>query len=482
MSKHNTSITINELKILIDELRGAKDKIESKIYLDEFMSKIDSLGTKKVIQEEPKDIEPENIELLQKKELDTKTLNELWNEKQYKIKQGINLVIAPCGSGKTYFTFNTLIKEEKLENIVYLCDTRNLKNAVLLDETYHPYCRFYSKDDINNIVNGKTTVFGESIGENKITVMTYAQFGMIAEKHSETFENVKMIICDEAHQAIDYQRKFDKDNERIYRSAVIKINKISEKAKVVLLTATPDIIKFANITNIFDFSNEPNIKRLRENKVITYTSGKEIKRVITEFKKLTDEKRVKMLIYTDRIKTVNEIVKSCHDVGLKAVGLWSLNNKDNAMSTYQLETLNSVISKGLIPDELDILVINASLQTGVNIKNNDIDWVLVNSINKVTQIQARSRVRKDIDKLYIKAEETEEFIEKKIILEDKWLNTPLTTVDKNKLCEELGFYDEKDRLLKWSRVSKILLANDYKIKDSTKQIEGKRSRISIISI
>ncbi|WP_415323053.1 hypothetical protein [Clostridium perfringens] len=123
MSKHNTSITIDELKILIDELRGAKDKIESKIYLDEFMSKIDSLGTKKVIQEEPEDIEPENIELLQ----DQKTLNELWNEKQYKIKQGINLVIAPCGSGKTYFTFNTLIKEEKLENIVYLCDTRNLK-------------------------------------------------------------------------------------------------------------------------------------------------------------------------------------------------------------------------------------------------------------------------------------------------------------------------------------------------------------------
>ena len=466
MSKHNTSITIDELKILIDELRGAKDKIESKIYLDEFMSKIDSLGTKKVIQKEP----------------ETKTLNELWNEKQYKIKQGINLVIAPCGSGKTYFTFNTLIKEEKLENIVYLCDTRNLKNAVLLDETYHPYCRFYSKDDINNIVNGKTTVFGESIGENKITVMTYAQFGMIAEKHSETFGNVKMIICDEAHQAIDYQRKFDKDDERIYRSAVIKINKISEKAKVVLLTATPDIIKFDNITNIFDFSNEQNIKRLRENKVITYTSSKEIKRVVTEFKKLTDQKKVKMLIYTDRIKTVNEIVKGCHDVGLKAIGLWSLNNKDNAMSTYQLETLNSVVSKGLIPDELDILVINASLQTGVNIKNNDIDWVLVNSINKVTQIQARSRVRKDIDKLYIKAEETEEFIEKKIILEDKWLNTPLTTVDKNKLCEELGFYDEKDRLLKWSRVSKILLANDYKIKDSTKQIKGKRSRISIISI
>lgn len=50
MSNQNTTITIEELKNLIDELRGAKDKIESKIYLDEFMSKIDSLGTKKVIQ------------------------------------------------------------------------------------------------------------------------------------------------------------------------------------------------------------------------------------------------------------------------------------------------------------------------------------------------------------------------------------------------------------------------------------------------
>ena len=51
-----------------------------------------------------------------------KTLNELWHERGYRVSNGISLIVAPCGSGKTYFTFNTLIQGEKLENIIYLCD------------------------------------------------------------------------------------------------------------------------------------------------------------------------------------------------------------------------------------------------------------------------------------------------------------------------------------------------------------------------
>lgn len=413
-----------------------------------------------------------------------KTLNELWIEKGYIIPQGISLIVAPCGSGKTYFTFNTLIKGENLENIVYLCDTRNLKNAVRLDKDYSYLCRFYCKSDDNNIVEGSKLIFGEGIGEDKITVMTYAQFGLLAEKYPNGFEKVKMIICDEAHQAVDYHRKFDNEESKTYENAINKINELSKEAKVILLSATPEIIKFnrLNQENIFDFRDEPNIKRLKENMIIPYSTNKDIKRIIKDFKGLTEQKNIKMLVYTDRINTVKTIVKNCYDVGLNAVGLWSLNNKDeeNIMSTHQLEVLDSVVKGGMIPNDLDILVINASLQTGVNIKNGDIEWVLVNSTNPVTQVQARSRVRKDIDRVYIKSDGNIQ--KQEIKLDKKWLNKPLAKADKKILCEEIELFDERGRLKGWTSISKELIELGYKIKEVKPRINGKQVKASIISL
>ena len=411
-----------------------------------------------------------------------KTLNELWHERGYRVSNGISLIVAPCGSGKTYFTFNTLIQGEKLENIVYLCDTSNLKRAVRLDKDYSHLCRFYSKNDDNNVVNNSIE-FGEGFGENKITVMTYAQFGYYAKRNPDSFRKIKLIVMDEAHQIVDYRMKFDNEDSDMYEVAIEKIKSLSRQAKVVMLSATPELITYNKgfkVPTTYDFSNEPEIKRLRENLVIPYRTNREIKKVIKDFKKVTTRTGVKMLVYTDRIATVNDIVKTCFNEGVRAVGLWSLNNKENVMSTHQLEVLESVVKDGMIPDNIDILIINASLQTGINIKNNDIDWVLVNSTNKTTQIQARSRVRKDIDRLYLKSEDSE--VSNDIELDEKWLNRPLTSNDKKELSNEIQLYDERGRLIKWKGLSLRLIEQGYKIEDLTKVIEGKRVRISIINI
>lgn len=410
-----------------------------------------------------------------------KTLNELWHERGYRVSNGISLIVAPCGSGKTYFTFNTLIQGEKLENIIYLCDTSNLKRAVRLDKDYSHLCRFYSKNDDNNVVNSSIE-FGEGFGENKITVMTYAQFGYYAKRNPDSFRKIKLIVMDEAHQIVDYRMKFDNEDSDMYEVAIEKIKSLSRQAKVVMLSATPELITYNKgfkVPTTYDFSNEPEIKRLRENLVIPYRTNREIKKVIKDFKKVTTRTGVKMLVYTDRIATVNDIVKTCFNEGVRAVGLWSLNNKENAMSTYQLEVLESVVKDGMIPDNIDILIINASLQTGINIKNNDIDWVLVNSTNKTTQIQARSRVRKDIDRLYLKSDDAE--ISNDIELDEKWLNRPLTSKDKQELCNELEQYDERGRLKRWKAISKELTELGFNIKDS-RLSDAKRTSVSTISI
>lgn len=132
MSKHNTSITIDELKILIDELRGAKDKIESKIYLDEFMSKIDSLGTKKVIQEESEDIEPENTDLLQERESDLKQLTNGLIFKNWKEVCGF---MGWKETGGDY-------KKAKLKELDTMCKWHKEGNKIVVDEVYENNVKF----------------------------------------------------------------------------------------------------------------------------------------------------------------------------------------------------------------------------------------------------------------------------------------------------------------------------------------------------
>ena len=50
------------------------------------------------------------------------------------------------------------------------------------------------------------------------------------------------------------------------------------------------------------------------------------------------------------------------------------------------------------------------------------------------------------------------------------------------MCIRDRFYDEKDRLLKWKAISKLLIGQGYIIKDLRKRIEGKQVRVSTITI
>ena len=58
----------------------------------------------------------------------TKYLGEIIKEEG--IELGSNtLIVAPVGSGKTYYILNDLCTKDK--NSLYLCDTTNLKNSIL---------------------------------------------------------------------------------------------------------------------------------------------------------------------------------------------------------------------------------------------------------------------------------------------------------------------------------------------------------------
>ena len=62
-----------------------------------------------------------------------------------------------------------------------------------------------------------------------------------------------------------------------------------------------------------------------------------------------------------------------------------------------------------------------------------------------------------------------------------YLSIPLVTNDKKELSDKLKLTDNYGRLLKWKGVKQILIKNGYKIKDTTKCINGKITKISIIT-
>ena len=81
------------------------------------------------------------------------------------------------------------------------------------------------------------------------------------------------------------------------------------------------------------------------------------------------------------------------------------------MSNYQFEVLETVIKKHYIPEDIDILICNLSLETGINIENlrdqegnliyNRIQTVAVDLTKFTRDYQTRFRVRHDIQDFYI---------------------------------------------------------------------------------
>lgn len=421
------------------------------------------------------------------------TLTELWKKDNFHFSKGvINMVISPVGSGKTYFVFNEIIKNySNLNRIIYLVDTNNLKEAIIKDKEYFENVMIYEKDVVKNFRNILSS-------ENKITVMTYSQFGHLLKQDENIFDSIDLIICDEAHNLIKYSNKFDhlveNEEDKVYLKTIKKLKELSATKDVIFLTATHKSVKKHfelkdTGMHVFDYSNDIRIRRLKEDFSYSFKSIKNMKMHLEAFNGFIDGE--KCLIYTDKItsiKAIKEMVESIEIKfnnrtirNLKAVGLWSTNS-DKEMDIEQLKTRKSILETGLIPEGIDVLIINSAYETGINIKDEAIELVVVNCVNLDTQIQARGRVRKDIKAFYVRS--LSEKTEVKITLADKWLDKPLTTKDKKELCKELNLANQNGRDFCWTSLKKTLEFSGYKVTDTTIRLckeSRKQTRVSTIN-
>ena len=403
----------------------------------------------------------------------------------------LNLIDAQCGAGKTSLIFDYLDKleeeyyedcklsnktEEEIElyndikhNCLYLIDSKNGKQQLLQRKDVVIY------DDVwNDSLQWNELDF--RIAENKVVVMTYAQFGMLMKKvtYKNNFMNhIRLLVCDEMHQLINYKNIYGEHYTEALTTIKLAAKGFFEYCRVIGLTATPDKVLDEYLynegrgINYDDYINEikvpENVRRYETLKTETYFSLNLLLNNIS-----TEEKGI---VYVPRISQMIEYIEELNKRGINAVGIWSSNNEKYPMNENQKRVLNSIIRMAKIPDDVQILFINKASETSINIESH-VDYIIVHSSEQDVITQARGRFRGDLKILYHYDKDEEDII----VLKDKWLNKKLYTEDKNELVLELNI--KKDgKLIKWTTIKTMLDHSGYIVQE--KKVKGGKRYVII---
>lgn len=368
------------------------------------------------------------------------------------------LVVAPTGAGKTHYVFNKLCKNKKT---LYLCDTTNLKLQMLKEQ---------GTSDI--------------LGIRDITVWTYSKFGREIKFTVEEFVNqFDYIICDEVHNLIDYQNFSNDTNlERAMEYLVRKY----EHTTIVFFTATPQYLNYTaskypcfgqNFT-VIDFSDNDEIKRYSEGMIAYLQHFTDVKTYLTRYLNGFRTMNYKCLIFSPYIKNMQELEKICGDLGLRPVCIWSDNNKI-PMTYDQKMVKDHLLETGELLEPYNILIINRATETGVNIYDKDMKIMICNSENEVQQVQARGRIRHDVDLLVLKTSDLKQL---EFSIDKEVIGIELT---KESLIERVivknNMRDEKGRLIGVPTLRKRIEEYGYTITDKRTRINRRQTTVYIIN-
>lgn len=395
---------------------------------------------------------------------------------QYK---GNNLIVSPTGSGKTHFIMNTL--SNKYEgNKLMLVSTTSLKDSMgNVTGTFNTQDLRRSKIDIT---------------DKSVYVMTYAEFGDIVRWRDEFTQDYSVIFCDEIHSLFDYFYI----NKSYKLAAAIRVLFSEHKAlDLFYFTATTHLIDkfidgedrnlYRNVS-IIDYNSHEDIKRYYNLTKREFTSVDGIEDILGSLEdfKLADKKGI---IFNERIDGMVRIESLLSNKGYNSISIWSVNNEDNVMSDEQLRVRSILLSEGVIPNGYDFIIINGAMREGWNLVDPNVEIAIMNTVDETDKVQARGRIRKDISLLVERVDGDIQPIDIRIMNREKdlrvienYLGSVIGNKEKEEISEELNIIRESDgRVVKWTTISKALLANGYEVDDSRKTVDGKKITVSVIT-
>ena len=390
-----------------------------------------------------------------------------------------NLILAPVGSGKTHL-IKSLMKEGP-KKILMLVSNTALKNSIAPDDN-----EIKVKRGDRTYTTQNRVIYGE--GNLKVHVMTYAEFGERLRPHKDFAKEFHQIFCDEIHSLPSYQNIKDSGGLALAQSFLFDKHKDID---IFYFTATDDNLKslerrypgtLRNV-NTFDYRNYPNIKKYMALSEYKINHVEQIRPHLKARRESFEYFGHKVLCYTKTIAGQKRIAEIAKEEGYTPLTLWSINSESGLkLSEEQLKAREHLLIHGKIPEPYDFLIINSAMQEGWNLVDSKVKLAIMNTTNETERTQALGRLRKDVDILIFRTEDKEE-LTVDIVVPEKYLNRFLTSEHKNKLCKELNIVNTSGSVASW-RTLKKLITNEgtgYKIQDTFKTIDGKRTRVSVIS-
>ena len=392
------------------------------------------------------------------------------------LKQGlINIIEAPVSSGKTVFALTTVPSwVTSPERILYLIDTSNgeyrlHQNIITASRQNYAFCDYNTKH-----------VWGENDAKNRMPVMTYSGFGSEVRKNNGHFNwsDFDYIICDEMQNLVEYQHfRGDPTNLKVAEAAIRQI--VAEgKARIIALSATPQVIKehFTTMWYCVPFDHS-DIITMETFSVIPYKD--KVETILSRHCGQTG------ILYTTQIEDMKRYLKAASHLNIRANGFWSINNDDERMATEQLMLRAQVLQEETIPKDIDLLIINAASETCIKIKSEKrpIDYMIVHDKNEEVKTQVRGRYHGDLPLFYYHdIEDANNYVCRN--LPPEFIGKRLYAAEQEELCAHLHLINPKDNTnnyYKMRKTKEYLAVNGFVVSESKKDKARNGAHYVIIS-
>ncbi|GIM32046.1 DEAD/DEAH box helicase family protein [Paraclostridium bifermentans] len=396
----------------------------------------------------------------------------------------INLIVAPCGCGKTTYINKVVLKEPRFENKItlFIVDTNMLEDQLISVEGYE---KFRDESQLNN---------------PGVYICTYHRLGKmlaleeVTKKSNSMLEKVDLLVCDEAHNLVRYaniarngiNKVTDSNHDIILKNKaqsyacgcsylLMNLTDLKDKLKhlhIIMLTATPDRISSSDWFKgrVYSVLKGYELKGYRERETRSYPHFKNISEI-----------KGKALVYVSQIEIVLKMKEHFEEQGYTVGYLWSKNNGKYPITEEQKGWRAHILMAEDMPPGLDILIVNEAYETGWNLKDKDVQTVIVHTTASDSVIQARGRVRSDIELLYVKQNKDESTISM-VKVPDEYLNRTLTTDDLKEMCLKMNLRDNKGRVAGWRKLKQIIIdERHYSINSKRTRINGKQVTATVVS-
>ena len=376
------------------------------------------------------------------------------------IKAGVlNIIQAPCGSGKSYFALNKLPETvSRNSKLLYVIDTINGREQKLKEKNTTPYGAAWEeliKRGTQDWHIGE--VYDERYDVDKIVVITYAKFGVLANRYPNFGYQFEVIVCDELHSGVEMVNfKKDQNSINYAKIAIDRLKEIvtrSQTTKVIALTATPTKAINAFKGHINNIHVDEDVFRYLTKEIVTYRNI-DIP--------LAEANGKRGIIYTAHIKDMIAIQECAAKMGIKAIAVWSIHNTEYPMTDEQLRVRDYILDKEELPPEYDAVIINKSNETAINIRG-QVDYIIVHSQEADVREQARGRYRGNLDILYIYNTNAD------VVVPEEFLNRALSKEDRDTLCAILKLRNASGNQVKWNSTRVILEELGYEVTVLTRQ-------------